>query len=82
MSAPGFRLRPVDGDTISVSITASMGGNEMKITYKGKVSGGTIKLTSQFPGMDGGQGQSIERTLKKASDTGQYRHLRTRCSSR
>ena len=57
----------VEGDTITFSITASLGGNEMKITYKGKVSGDTIKLTSQFPGMDGGQGQSIEWTLKKAS---------------
>ncbi|MGD0871210.1 MAG: hypothetical protein ABSB88_16775 [Bryobacteraceae bacterium] len=57
----------VDGDTISFSITANLGGNEMKITYKGKISGDTIKLTSQFPGMDGGQGQNIEWTLKKAS---------------
>ena len=56
-----------DGDTISFSITADMGGNQMKITYKGTVSGDTIKLTSQFPGMDGGQGQNIEWTLKKAS---------------
>src|ERR1035441_3882099 len=27
----------VEGDTITFSITASLGGNEMKITYKGKV---------------------------------------------
>src|ERR1035438_4103246 len=38
----------VEGDTISFSITANLGGTEMKITYKGKVTGDTIKLTSQF----------------------------------
>ena len=55
----------VDGDNISFSITANFGGNEMKITYKGKVAGDTIKLTSTFPGMDGGQPMSVEWTLKK-----------------
>jgi hypothetical protein len=55
----------VEGDAISFNITANLGGNDVKITYKGKVAGDTIKLTSQFPGMDGGQGQSIEWTLKK-----------------
>ena len=57
----------VDGDAIAFSITANLGGTEVKIAYKGKVAGDTIKLTSEFPGMDGGQGQSIEWTLKKAS---------------
>jgi hypothetical protein len=53
----------VDGDSISFSITANFQGNEMKIGYKGKISGDTIKLTSEF----GGGGQTIEWTLKKAS---------------
>src|SRR5678809_643558 len=51
----------VEGDSISFSITASIQGNEMKISYKGKVTGDTIKLTSDF----GGGGQTIEWTLKK-----------------
>lgn len=57
----------IDGDDISFTITASMGGNDMKINYKGKITGDTIKLTSEFPGMNGGEGMSIEWTLKKAS---------------
>jgi hypothetical protein len=52
----------VEGDSISFSITASIQGNEMKISYKGKVTGDTIKLTSDF----GGGGQTIEWTLKKS----------------
>ena len=52
----------VEGDDISFSITASFQGEERKITYRGKISGDTIKLTSEFGG-----GQSIEWTLKKAS---------------
>jgi hypothetical protein len=52
----------VEGDAISFSINANFGGNEMKIGYKGKISGDTIKLTSDF----GGGGQTIEWTLKKS----------------
>ena len=51
----------VEGDSISFSITAKFQDNEMKIGYKGKVAGDTIKLTSDF----GGGGQTIEWTLKK-----------------
>jgi hypothetical protein len=53
----------IDGDSFSFSITASMQGNEMKLTYKGKVTGNEIKVTSQISG-DGG-GQAIEWTGKK-----------------
>jgi hypothetical protein len=52
----------VEGDAISFSITANFQGNDVKITYKGKISGDTIKLTSDFGG-----GQTVEWTLKKAS---------------
>ena len=52
----------VEGDAISFSITANFQGNEMKLTYKGKIAGDTIKLTSEFGG-----GQTIEWTLKKSS---------------
>jgi hypothetical protein len=51
----------VEGDAISFSITANIQGNEMKLTYKGKIAGDTIKLNSNFGD------NSIEWTLKKAS---------------
>ena len=52
----------VEGDAITFSITAKFQDNELKITYKGKVAGDSIKLTSDF----GGGGQTIEWTLKKS----------------
>jgi hypothetical protein len=52
----------VEGDTLSFSITAKFQDNEMKLTYKGKITGDTIKLSSDF----GGNGQTIEWTLKKS----------------
>src|ERR1041385_3493929 len=33
----------VEGDSISFSINANFGGNEMKIGYKGKIAGDTIR---------------------------------------
>jgi hypothetical protein len=53
----------IDGDNISFTITADFQGNAMKMTYKGKVSGDTIKLTADL-GAD--VGQSIEWTLKRS----------------
>jgi len=50
----------VEGDTLSFSINAKIQDNEMKLTYKGKITGDTIKLASEFGG-----GQAIEWTLKK-----------------
>jgi len=57
----------IDGDNISFTVTAKFQDNEMKLNYKGKVSGDTIKLTVDFSGFGGGGGQTIEWTLKKAS---------------
>jgi hypothetical protein len=57
----------IDGDNVSFTITANFQGNEMKLNYKGKVTGDTIKLTVDFQGGGGGGGQSIEWTLKKTS---------------
>ena len=54
----------IDGDNISFTITANMQGNEMKISYKGKVTGAEIHLTSEVAG--GGGGQAIEWVAKKA----------------
>lgn len=52
----------VDGDNISFTITANFQGNDLKMNYKGKVSGDTIKLSVDL-GAD--IGRSIEWTLKK-----------------
>jgi hypothetical protein len=44
----------VDGDNISFVVVRNMGGNEMKITYKGKVSGDEFKFTREFQAPPGG----------------------------
>ena len=54
----------IDGDNISFTITASMQGNELKLTYKGKVTSDGIQLSSEISG-GGGGGQAIEWKLKK-----------------
>ena len=47
----------VNGDEISFAVVRSMGGNEMKILWKGKVAGDEIKFTREFQGgMMGGPG--------------------------
>lgn len=54
----------IDGDNISFTIKANFQGNEMTMTYKGKVTGDTIKLTAD---LGAEVGQTIEWSLKKAS---------------
>ena len=44
----------INGDDISFVVKVDMMGNEMKINYKGKVSGDEIKLTMGFEGGMGG----------------------------
>jgi hypothetical protein len=51
----------VDGDNLSFTITAKLEDNELKITYKGKVIGDEIQLTS-----DAGSGQTFEWKGKKS----------------
>lgn len=46
----------IDGDNISFAVKIDMMGNEMKINYKGVVSGDEIKLTMTFEGGMGGPG--------------------------
>jgi hypothetical protein len=53
----------VDGDEISFVITASFQGNEVKMNYKGKISGETIKLSVDV-GAD--HGDIVEWKLKRA----------------
>ena len=45
----------VEGDAVSFTISAKFGDNEMKISYKGMVTGNEIALTSQVSGGEGGQ---------------------------
>jgi hypothetical protein len=52
----------VDGDNFTFTIVANIQGNEMKISYKGKVSGDAISLTSSF----GDSGQTIEWKGKRS----------------
>jgi hypothetical protein len=53
----------IDGDTVTFTITGNLGGNEMKLNYKGKVTANEIHFTSQIAGGDGGQ--AIEWVAKK-----------------
>ena len=52
----------VEGDSVTFTITANLGGQEMKLNYKGKIGTGEIKFTSQMA--DGGNAP-IEWTAKK-----------------
>jgi hypothetical protein len=54
----------IDGDNITFTITADMQGNELKISYKGKINGKEMTLTSEVAGGAGG-GQPIEWKAKK-----------------
>ncbi len=53
----------IDGDNISFTVTINYGGNELKASYKGVVSGDSIKLTVDIQGVD----QPIEYTIKRVS---------------
>ena len=50
----------IDGDKVSFSITLDFGGQEMKMEYKGVLSGDDLKLSLDM------MGQPMEFTLKKA----------------
>ena len=52
----------VDGDTVTFTIMAKLGDQEVKLNYKGKIAGNEIKFTSQMA--DGGNAP-IEWTAKK-----------------
>lgn len=54
----------VDGDNLSFTITANLQGNELKLSYKGKVTGAEMKLTSEISG-GGGDIPPIQWTCKK-----------------
>jgi hypothetical protein len=52
----------VEGDSVTFTITAKVGDQEIKLNYKGKIAGGEIKFTSEMA--DGGM-TPIEWTAKK-----------------
>jgi len=53
----------IDGDDISFAQVMEFGGNQVKLLYKGKVSGGEIKFTRQREGAE----RTVEFTAKRAS---------------
>ncbi len=53
----------ISGDDLSFSTTMSFGGNEIKLLFKGKVSGAEIKFTRE---REGGQGRAQEFVAKRA----------------
>ena len=52
----------VEGDTVTFTIMAKIGDQDVKLNYKGKIAGGEIKFTSE---MAGGGNAAIEWTAKK-----------------
>jgi len=53
----------IEGDSVTFVLTGKFGDQEVKLNYKGKISGNEIKFTSEMAG--GGGGQPIEWTAKK-----------------
>jgi hypothetical protein len=54
------------GDDVSFVVVRNFGGNQMKMVFKGKVSGSEIKFTRAMEGMDNAP-PPIEFTAKKAN---------------
>ena len=52
----------VEGDTVTFTIMAKIGDQDVKLNYKGKIAGAEIKFTSE---MAGGGNAAIEWTAKK-----------------
>jgi opacity protein-like surface antigen len=53
----------IKGDELSFTVTQNFQGNEVKVNYKGKVSGDEIKFTRTF---GGGDRPPVEFTAKRA----------------
>jgi len=56
----------VDGDNVSFIVVRNFGGNDVKISFKGKVSGNEIKFTRTIEGLDQAP-PPTEFTAKKAN---------------
>jgi hypothetical protein len=66
----------INGDEISFVVIRSLGGNEMKLVYKGKVARDEIKFTRQLQG--GGQPQEFvaKREFQRNGDVPLMKQLR------
>jgi hypothetical protein len=53
----------IDGDDLTFTVNAEFGGNQVKLDYKGKVTGNEMKLTLTLPGGD----RTFDMTAKKVS---------------
>ncbi len=56
----------IDGDNISFSQVMEFNGNQMKINYKGKISGDEIEFTREREGGNG-ESQAAKFTAKRGS---------------
>ena len=57
----------VTGEDITFSLTRNIGGTDMKVVWKGKISGDEIKFTRSVAGPAGpGAGATTEITAKRA----------------
>jgi hypothetical protein len=52
----------IDGDQISFVVSSTFNGNDVRVSYKGKVAGDEIKLTVEIAGRDG----ALEMTAKRS----------------
>jgi hypothetical protein len=52
----------VDGDNVSFAVVRDINGNQLRINYKGTVSGDEMKLSGEVVGMD----RTFEMTAKRA----------------
>lgn len=52
----------IEGDSITFSINVKIQDNELKLDFKGKMTGDTIKFN-----VEGGNGMTIEYNVKKVS---------------
>jgi hypothetical protein len=53
----------VEGDTVTFTIDAKIGDQDLKLSYKGKIAGNEIRFTSEMAG--GGGNPPIQWTAKK-----------------
>ena len=51
----------VEGDTVTFTIDAKFGDQEVKLNYKGKITGSEIKFTSEMAGGGGGAAHPVDR---------------------
>ena len=52
----------IDGDNVSFAVVRDLGGNQIRINYKGTVGGDEMKLTGEVVGMD----RTFEMTAKRS----------------